>query len=70
MNGIQIYVMQRKSDRQWTFRVFARNGKKIGWAGEFYHNKAAVIRIVNRLFGDRHQVFVSPAPRGKSEARR
>ncbi len=65
MNGIQIYVMQRKSDRQWAVRVFARNGKQIGWSGEFYQRKASALKVVEHLFGDRHQVFVSPAAKGK-----
>lgn len=42
MRPLQIYVVQRRSDRQWTFRVFASNGKKVGWAGEFYRRKASV----------------------------
>ncbi len=65
MSDFQVYVVQRPSDRQWTWRIFANNGKKVGWAGEHFQRKAAVLRVVDHLFGDRHQVFVSPAAKGK-----
>lgn len=60
-----ISVRQRRTDRQWTWHIYSANGQKIGWSGEAFHRKAAALKIVERLFGDRFPVYVAPAAKGR-----
>lgn len=43
------FVVHRYGAAQWTWTAFARNGKRVGWAGEGHKSRAHSIKAANAM---------------------